>query len=133
LLLKFYNLVSGRSPLWSQVRKEHLKKQPFCQACGSKIRPEVHHIEPFHVNPERELDPSNLITLCDKYCHYTVGHLMDYKSWNTNVVQDSKVYLDKVLNRPYKNMPVLYAQNNPSGIIGNFCKFIASLFWDYRP
>lgn len=62
----------------------------------------MHHIEPFHVNPSRELDPDNFITLCGKNCHLVFGHLMDYTSWNTDVVQDAKVYLNKVQNRPYK-------------------------------
>ena len=24
-----------RSPGWSKLREEHIKKQPYCQACGS--------------------------------------------------------------------------------------------------
>jgi hypothetical protein len=99
--------------------------------CGTNNGLEVHHIEPFHLNPEKELDTNNLITLCKKHCHLAIGHLMDYKSWNPDVVDDAGVYLNKVKNRPYK--PVLYVQNNSSSIIDNFCKFIAGLFWDYRP
>jgi 5-methylcytosine-specific restriction protein A len=91
-----------RSPSWPKVRKEHIKNNPYCAACGRTDSLEVHHIEPVHANPERELDPSNLITLCDKYCHLAVGHLMDYKSWNKDVHNDSKVYLSKVKKRPYK-------------------------------
>lgn len=94
--------LSFRSWKWSDVRKEHLKKQPYCQACGRKTDLEVHHIEPVHLNPDRELDPSNLITLCSKSCHLTFGHLMDYKSWNVNVVEDAKNYLNKIQQRPYK-------------------------------
>ncbi len=89
-----------RSPKWSSVRKEHLNSQPTCAACGRSKKLEVHHIEPVHCNPDRELDPSNLITLCDNPCHFLFGHLMDYKSWNKDVVNDSKVYLDKVKNKP---------------------------------
>lgn len=95
-------ILNNRSPEWPNLRKEHIKKQPFCQACGSKNNLEVHHIEPVHVNPARELDPENLITLCGKNCHFMFGHLMDYYSWNVNVVQDSQVYLSKVQSRPYK-------------------------------
>lgn len=91
-----------RSPEWPEVRKQHIKNNPHCAACGRKDSPEVHHIEPVHVNPERELDPSNLITLCDKYCHFALGHLMDYKSWNKDIVNDSQVYFSKVKKRPYK-------------------------------
>jgi hypothetical protein len=91
----------SRSPKWSSVRKEHLKHQPVCQACGRKDDLEVHHIIPYHKNPEKELDPNNLITLCSKNCHLLLGHLMDYKSWNENVVEDSKFLSSKIKNRPY--------------------------------
>ena len=91
-----------RSPKWPTVRKEHLKKQPCCQACGSCKKPEVHHIVPVHLNPEEELNPKNLITLCDKYCHFIFGHFMDYRSWNINVVNDAAKYLDKKINKPKK-------------------------------
>ena len=37
-----------RSPKWSEVRKEHIKKNPKCIACGKTSKLEVHHI--FHLN-----------------------------------------------------------------------------------
>jgi len=92
-----------RSPKWKTVRSQHLENNNHCAACGKKTGLEVHHIEPVHLNPDKELDLTNLITLCDSYCHLAIGHLMDYKSWNKNVIEDSKVYLNKVQNRPYKN------------------------------
>ena len=105
-----FNLFYGfsRSSQWSNTRKEHLKNQPECQACGRTKDVEVHHIEPFHMNPSRELDPTNLITLCAKSCHLTFGHLMDYKSWNKDVVNDCYNYRLKLQQRPYHE---LYTQN----------------------
>jgi len=91
-----------RSPKWSSVRKKHLEDNNFCAACGRTKKLEVHHIEPVHLNPDRELDPSNLITLCDDPCHFIFGHLLDYKSWNKDVVNDCEVYLNKVKNKPHK-------------------------------
>lgn len=91
-----------RSPQWSSVRKEHLSENNRCAACGRSKKLEVHHIEPVHLNPDRELDPSNLITLCDDPCHLLFGHLMNYKSWNKDVVIDCAVYLNKVKNKPLK-------------------------------
>lgn len=91
-----------RSPQWSTVRKQHLKDNPYCAACGRNKKLEVHHIEPVHLNPDRELDPTNLLTLCDDPCHLLFGHLMDYKSWNKDVTQDCDYYLDKIQNKPYK-------------------------------
>lgn len=93
---------ANRSSQWPKVRKQHLAKQPCCQACGSCKKPEVHHVVPVHVDPSKELDPENLITLCDKYCHFTFGHLMNYKSWNPTVVRDAWWYLGKIKNKPYK-------------------------------
>ena len=91
-----------RSGKWSKVRQEHLKEHPSCAACGRSKKVEVHHIEPVHINPDRELDPSNLITLCDDACHFIFGHFTDWKSWNKNVVEDSSVYYKRYINRPHK-------------------------------
>lgn len=91
---------AARSKDWPALRKKHLDKQPCCQACGSCLKPEVHHIVPVHLDPSRELDPDNLITLCDKYCHFVFGHLMNYKSWNIDIIKDAKVYNDKLKNKP---------------------------------
>jgi hypothetical protein len=98
----FFGFGTERSPEWSKVRSEHIKKQPYCQACGRKTNLEVHHIVPVHLDRTKELDPNNLITLCGKYCHLAIGHLMDTYSWNINVIEDAKIFLNKVKNRPYK-------------------------------
>jgi len=66
---------------------------------------EVHHILPFHIHPEKELDPSNLITLCEKKdngvnCHLLFGHLGSFKSLNAFVVKDSHEWSKKIKGRP---------------------------------
>lgn len=93
-----------RSSKWSKIRKEHLDNYPNCAACGKSIKVEVHHIEPVHINPNKELDPNNLVTLCDSPCHIVFGHFMDYKSWNPSVIKDCMVYYKKYNNRPYKDL-----------------------------
>ena len=85
---------SSRSPKWSRVRAAHLKDNPTCAVCGTKHKIEVHHILPFHLFPEQELNPANLITLCENsdygiICHLLVGHLGDYKNLNRNVREDA--------------------------------------------
>lgn len=95
----FFDLKYGRSSKWHNVRLQHLKDNPKCAACGRETGLEVHHIVPYNINPQLELDSNNLITLCDKYCHFVFGHLMDWKSWNSNVVEDCKTYLYKKQNR----------------------------------
>jgi len=82
-----------RSPHWETTRKNHLKLQPTCAACGGTNKLQVHHKQPFHLHPELELDQNNLITLCeygDVDCHYNIGHFRNWKSFNPNVEQDAK-------------------------------------------
>lgn len=93
----------ARSGHWPKVRADHLDKEPVCAVCGSKLDLQVHHVEPFHLHPEKELDPDNLITLCGPgghNCHFVFGHLMNYKSWNVHVREDAKVWNKKLKNRP---------------------------------
>jgi len=77
-----------RSPKWPAVRKNHLKANPTCAACGSVKDLEVHHIKPFHLFPELELDPGNLITVCESMFvehHLKKGHTVNGKSsWKIN-------------------------------------------------
>lgn len=89
-----------RSPKWTTIRKQHLKDNPTCAACGRDKKLEVHHKIPVHINPESELDPSNLVTLCADPCHIIFGHLMNFKSYNKDVIEDCAVYLNKVKNKP---------------------------------
>ena len=94
-----------RSNKWASVRAEHLKKFPACAICNkqsSLLNPlNVHHCIPFNVDKSLELNPENLITLCRKD-HLLFGHLNNFKSWNTEVRPDSKVWHDKIKNRPTK-------------------------------
>ena len=79
-----------RHKSWRKVRLEHLEKNPTCFICGGKKKIEVHHIIPFYLAPDMELNPKNLMTLCEnkKYginCHLLVGHLGNYRRINPNV------------------------------------------------
>lgn len=90
-----------RSPDWREFRRIHIKK--YCECCGKKgslLKPlELHHIVPFHNDPSKECDPTNVITLC-RPCHLEMGHLMNFKSHNKDVVSDSARMLEKIRNRP---------------------------------
>lgn len=88
-----------RSPQWPGVRKRHLELFPACSGCGRLKQVQVHHVEPFHLKPELELDQNNLITLCP-ICHLSLGHLFSFRSWNADVVGDCRWLLKKVENRP---------------------------------
>jgi hypothetical protein len=95
------SLGKKRSPKWSNVRRKHLKRFPTCALCESTFKVEVHHIQPFHLKPELELDPDNLITLCENWskgicCHLFLGHLGNYKNINPNVLEDAKIWNNKL-------------------------------------
>lgn len=92
-----------RSDQWPKTRKAHLKLQPACVVCGDKKDPQVHHVKPFHLHPELELELSNLITLCEgmeRNCHRLFGHLDNFKSINVNARRDAKAWSVKISNRP---------------------------------
>lgn len=94
---------SRRSAGWPRVRREHLKKQPACCACGNTKSVEVHHKIPFHLAPELELDRHNLMTLCEDgpggmSCHYVVGHRAGgWQDANPNAERDA-AYIFAMLN-----------------------------------
>jgi HNH endonuclease len=88
-----------RSPQWGRVEKEHLQREPACVACGYKGHHlQVHHVRPFHLHPQLELDPSNLITLCTapgREHHLLLGHLDEWKSYNEHIRADVKNFYRK--------------------------------------
>lgn len=93
-----------RSSKWPTVRKHHIQNNPECALCGGKKKLNVHHIKPFHLHPELELEPTNLITLCEDkgdgvYCHLFFGHLGSYHSINENLIDDIKVWRERLKNR----------------------------------
>ncbi len=98
-------LGTTRSGKWSSVRKAHLELHPVCEVCGGKDKIEVHHKKPFHLHPDLELNPQNLISLCESgkngiNCHLAVGHLGNFKSFNETVETDATVIRARIQNRP---------------------------------
>lgn len=102
------DVIQGKAPLsakrssqWRRVRAEHLKNNPVCAICEGETKLRVHHIKPFHLYPELELEPSNLLTLCEclSYginCHLLVGHLGNYRNINCDSVADSATWNNKI-------------------------------------
>jgi len=88
-----------RSPHWPSVQHHFIQKHPSCAACGSTQHLNVHHVQPFHLHPELELEESNLITLCmDNDCHLLIGHGDSFKAYNPNVREDAASVLQNVSN-----------------------------------
>lgn len=90
-----------RSSQWSKTRKAFLAKNPHCAVCGGTKALEVHHIVPFHENPELELCEANLIVLCESrkrgvVCHLFFGHLGNYRNANRAVNEDAAEWKAKI-------------------------------------
>lgn len=92
----------GRSPHWPAVEKAFRKVHPQCVCClvKSVTHVQIHHRFPFHYcvalgRPDLELDPRNLITLCEgpnkasPDHHLLIGHLADWKSSDLDVAENA--------------------------------------------
>lgn len=80
-----------RSPGWGPFRDRFIQENPFCAGCSRQTMLEVHHIQPFHARPDLECDESNVVVLC-RDCHYTFGHLRNWRLANPHVLEDAAGY-----------------------------------------
>lgn len=97
------DMATLRSPKWERVRNLYIKTHKVCACCGTKEGLIVHHMKPFHLFPELELDPTNFITLCEApgiNCHLLLGHLGNYQSFNIEVATDAEIWKHKIEMRP---------------------------------
>ena len=81
-------LGADRSSHWKVVRNDHLRRFPEGAACGNSEKLYVHHIQPFHLKPELELESSNLITFCYDH-HLQTGHYGNWRDFNPNCARDA--------------------------------------------
>lgn len=61
--------IRGRGSRWKTIRREALRRTPFCAMCCSGQHLQVHHIIPFRLT--RDNSQTNLIPLC-RACHKRV-------------------------------------------------------------
>lgn len=100
-----------RSGKWPTVEKHFLEEHPTCEGCGSNERLNAHHVLPFHLYANLELDPTNLITLCMSHneCHLHIGHGGNWKDFNPNSRKDAAIVLkdpsrrDAIIKQAEKN------------------------------
>lgn len=95
-------LRSPRSKDWPKVRRSVLARQKSCEATGITKGLEVHHIQPFHLFPELELEESNLIVLTEWATfnsHFWIGHGGDWRAYNPHVRADAAQMLERIKNR----------------------------------
>lgn len=95
----------ARSGEWPRVRAKHLQKHPRCAVCNGRDRLNVHHVLPVHLFPHLELEPLNLLTLCESgrggiNCHLAIGHLSDFHKYNPDVKRDAAKWAKKRVNAP---------------------------------
>lgn len=92
----------ARSPKWRSVEKNFLLVNQQCASCGGRYRLAVHHKKPFHLFPELELDPDNLIALCmgTSECHLRIGHGHDFKAYVEKVAELANQTRVDPLSRP---------------------------------
>lgn len=88
----------GRSPEWSKVRNEHIKREPRCRVCGSGRELEVHHILPYAEDPSRELSPENLISCCHD-CHFVVAHAGNWKTYRPDIARLADIIRSAAVKR----------------------------------
>lgn len=85
----FEDIQICRSSEWKKKRLDWIAKNSRCVCCLKRINLNVHHIKPFHLFPELELEDSNLITLCEGgpiNCHYLAGHCgISWTAYSQNV------------------------------------------------
>lgn len=82
----------ARSNKWPALRAKFIKNKA-CAVCGGKTKLQAHHVKPFHIHPELELDPKNLLALCEGrkqiMCHLLIGHGGDFRDINPDSVKDA--------------------------------------------
>lgn len=85
----------ARSPQWATVLKRELEANPTCRGCNRPAET-AHHVVPVGVDPTRELDPLNLVSVCVP-CHFVLCHGGD---WNTYVLDPRKLLRTRDRVRP---------------------------------
>ena len=97
-------LGNPRSPHWPALERDIIGSQSWCSICGAVKHLIVHHIKPFHLFPELELDPNNLIVLCEgtmgylagQNCHLVFGHLGNWTKYNQILIPDTVNFLQRL-------------------------------------
>ena len=96
-----------RSSAWPALRRAWLQEHGKCDACGTTKQLEVHHVVPVSHDRTRELDKSNLQTLCEyRECHHRIGHSFDFKSANPHCRLDAETQRRRISERVGKPLTI---------------------------
>lgn len=109
-------MTGSRSSAWPTVRQRWLTAHSRCAVCGGRELLEVHHIRPFHLWPELELDSNNLLTLCEhptRQCHLRWGHLGWWQAYNPQILADVLRIRGRPTSRDDSLFPQTASSDNP--------------------
>lgn len=85
-----------RSPRWPALSRAHLAAHPRCEACGAAAGVVAHHVVPVHIDRARELDPANLVSMCNPHgCHLYLAHCGRW-DWYSPEVRDLCRWLQRL-------------------------------------
>ena len=71
-----------RLPRVRRAMAAYRKSTPRCEYCGRSSAVHVHHVRPVSVRPDLAADSFNMMTLCAKRCHLTIGHMGNWRTYN---------------------------------------------------
>ena len=95
----------ARNSNWNKFVKDLIiVRGNKCEITGGAKKLIGHHIIPFHKRPDLEMVKENIIIVSEKVfgsnIHLAMCHLGNFKSWNPNIEEDAKMWLEKITNRP---------------------------------
>lgn len=93
---------SPRSKHWPEVSDRVRKRVGACEATGITKELQVHHVHPFHLFPELELEEDNLVVLTEWKTfnsHFWIGHSGNWRAYNPNVREDAALMLERIKTR----------------------------------
>ena len=87
-------VITGRSPRWPAFVHQLLRERPLCEGCGRRSET-GHHVIPFHVRPDLELDPGNVVPVCPP-CPFVVCHGGNWQLYIPTARADLAAHLARV-------------------------------------
>ncbi len=88
-----------RSSKWPSFIKKIKKEVGRCAVCAKRKGLEGHHIRPFHIYPDLELNPDNITILCRRH-HFILGHLEYWKSYNPQMAETISYFRSLLIHKP---------------------------------
>lgn len=102
-----------RSPKWPAFEKRIIEAHPFCSFCGqieSKVKLVGHHIQPYHLHPDLELEESNILVVGETCTtgnhHLLLCHYGNWSKWNPDARHLAELFLKNIQEKVSDFKPV---------------------------